>query len=255
VESFTISADGHYVGHDGFLVPKDFNEYFQRDPLVVRRWLTKRMRGRVGRDSILDLEQELLLYLCSLPTKSKFRRRGANGRADGCTDVIQCFDPVRHYGATTGRFHNFINLCLSNRLNTTLTRQRFEPLCHPNNLSISDSEPGAAGGRCADERFGVVSEEYLLNHARSRELVRKTTEESENMIQKIFIREFSVFAEQKTPGMLVIINAIQSTATLIQAQAMIRIDDKEFRKHRRQLSALKAMFLEGQCAKGSETPS
>ena len=25
-------VDGHYVGHDGFVVPKDFQEFYQRYP-------------------------------------------------------------------------------------------------------------------------------------------------------------------------------------------------------------------------------
>jgi hypothetical protein len=124
------------VDEDGFIVPKDFSEFFERDPLRVRRWVTKRLHGRFGLDTILDLEQDLLLYLWALPPDSRFRKKGANGRADGCTDVIQCFDPIRHYGATAGRFHNFVNLCLANLLSTILLRQRHNPMCDPRNLSI-----------------------------------------------------------------------------------------------------------------------
>jgi len=90
------------VGEDGFVVPKDFGEFFERDPLRVRRWVTKRLNRRLGQDTILDLEQDLLLYLCALPPDSRFREKGANGRSDGCTDVIQCFDPVRILGQPQG---------------------------------------------------------------------------------------------------------------------------------------------------------
>ena len=104
------------MGVDGFPVPKDFREFFERDPLWVRRWVTRRVGRRVGRDAVFDLEQELLVYLCALSPTSRFSERGANGRPMGCADVIQCFDPVRHYGATAARFHNFLNLCLLNQV-------------------------------------------------------------------------------------------------------------------------------------------
>ena len=93
----------------------------------------------------------------------------------------------------------------------------------------------------------------MLKHARTLDLDRKTREESENMVLRIFIREFIVFAEQKTPGMLVIIDAIQSTATFTEAQRRAGIGSKEFRKHREQLSLLKDMFLERQSVRKVET--
>lgn len=132
-ESFTVSPNGHYIGQDGFVVPKDFAEFFDRDPLWVRRWLRKRLRGSIGHEAILDLEQDLLLYLCSLPEKSKFRQKGTNGRPNGCADVIECFDPVRHFGAKAGRFHNFVSLCLAKRLSTIRYGQRRSPP-HPLNI-------------------------------------------------------------------------------------------------------------------------
>lgn len=32
-ESFTLSEDGHYVGVEGFHVPRDFREFLDREPL------------------------------------------------------------------------------------------------------------------------------------------------------------------------------------------------------------------------------
>jgi hypothetical protein len=180
LESFTISPDGHYVGQDGFLVPKNFEEFFERDPLWVRHWLTKRMRGRAERDAILDLAQDLLLYLCSLPEKSKFRRKGRNGRADGCTDVIQCFDPVRH-----------------------------NPLHHSNNLNIS----GPATERGSSEGSGEASEEYLLIHSSILAMEYRKRKRSENILLRIFIKDFVSFTGKEAPELLAIIDAIQSTAT------------------------------------------
>ena len=194
-EPFTVGADGHYVGEDGFRVPKDFPEFFERDPLRVRRWLRRRLAGRFAEDAILDLEQDLLLYLCSLAPDSRFRRKGTHGRADGCADVIQCFDPVRHFGATAGRFHHFINLCLANRLSSILAKQRRNPVCDPRNVSLANFEicPEMRGSR---EHAGEVDEGYLLDHSArfARECHRRS--QIEDAIREISVEVSGRFAVQ-----------------------------------------------------------
>jgi len=40
-DPFTISADGHYIGQDGYAVPKDFAEFYEQQPNYVRRWASK----------------------------------------------------------------------------------------------------------------------------------------------------------------------------------------------------------------------
>jgi hypothetical protein len=37
-DPFTILA-GHYIGDDGFVVPQNFNEFFERFPDYIWRWL------------------------------------------------------------------------------------------------------------------------------------------------------------------------------------------------------------------------
>jgi hypothetical protein len=230
------------VGEDGFVVPKDFVEFFERYPLRVRRWVTNHLSRRFGQDAILDLEQDLLLYLCTLPPDSQFRRKGANGRTAGCTDVIQCFDPVRHYGATAGRFHNFINLCLANRLSTILARQRHNPICDPRNLSIAIGQENEGG----TELVGEVGEGYLLRHSGTfaGECRRRT--HLENPVLKTYVREFEQFVLQTEPKLLAVVRAIQRTATLCDAEKSIGMANRDFRRCRRDLSLLKGRFLEQQ---------
>lgn len=228
------------MGEDGFVVPKDFGEFFKRDPMRVRRWVTRRLHRRLGQDSILDLEQDLLLYLCALPPDSRFRKKGANGRPEGCTDVIQCFDPVRHYGATAGRFHNFINLCLANRLSTILAGQRRNPICDPRNLSIANGQESEG----SPELVGEVGEPYLLRNSGTfaRECRRRT--HAENPVLKTYVREFEQFVLQREPKLLAIVHAIERTATLCDAEKSIGMAKRDFRRCRRDLSVLKKRFLE-----------
>ncbi len=96
--------EGHFVGHDGFVVPADFNEFFTRFPQLVLAYV--RRRRQHGAD---DLESELLLYLMTLPQRSKYREAGL-------TDRIQTFDPARSYGASRARWQNWLNSLLHNRL-------------------------------------------------------------------------------------------------------------------------------------------
>jgi hypothetical protein len=228
------------VGKDGFVVPKDFGEFFERDPLRVRRWLTKRLNRRFGQDAILDLEQDLLLYLCALPLDSRFRQRGANGRPAGCTDVIQCFDPVRHYGATAGRFHNFINLCLANRLSTILARQRRNPLFNPRNVSIATFQEKGDGSEAA----GEVNEAYLLSHSRTFADECRRRSDAEGPILKAYVREFEQFALQEKPRPVAVVHAIQRSATLREAEKTIGMGNGEFQSCRQELALLKDRFLE-----------
>jgi len=232
------------VGKDGFVVPKDFGEFFERYPLRVRRWVTRQVGRKIGHDAILDLEQDLLLYLCALAPQSRFRWKGTNGRPDGCTDVIQCFDPARHFGATAGRFHNFINLCLTNRLSTILARQRRNPLLNPQNLSIANLEVSQENpGRW--ESVGEIDEAYLLRHSRTFGGECRRRAHAQDPVQKAYIREFEQFVLQTEPKLLAVVRAIQRTATLCDAEKSIGMANREFRRCRQELSLLKSQFLEG----------
>lgn len=206
----------------------------------VRRWVTRRLYRRFSPDAILDLEQDLLLYLCALPPDSRFREKGVNGRSDGCTDVIQCFDPVRHYGATAGRFHNFINLCLANRLSTILARQRRNPLFNPRNVSIASFQENEDGS----EPAGEVNEAYLLSHSRTFADECRRRSDVEGQILKAYAREFEQFALRAKPKLVAVLHAIQRSATLRDAEKTIGIGNGEFRKCRQELSLLKDRFLE-----------
>ncbi len=253
-ESFTISPDGQYVGEDGFVVPKDFGEFFERDPLRVRRWVAKRVHRRFDRDTLLDLEQDLLLYLCTLPLESRFRQRGVNGRRDGCTDVIQCFDPVRHYGATAGRFHNFINLCLANRLSTILARQRLNPLCDPRNLNITAFEvpqENASGPDSADR----IDEAFLLKHSGTFAEESRRRAHAEFPVLKAYVGEFERFVRQQDPKLLLVVHAIQRCGTLRDAERSTRMTNREFRKCRYDLLLLKNRFLERRRPLPQKVPS
>src|SRR5271165_5525379 len=114
-DPFTI-RDGHYVAHDGFVVPKDFEEFYERFPEYVRKWVSKHGDRFATNEDLEDWAQDLLAHLCCLPQTSKHRESGKK-------DVVQVFDPVLHYGANEARFRNYINRCLANKFSTMRSKR------------------------------------------------------------------------------------------------------------------------------------
>jgi hypothetical protein len=142
-DPFTV-VDGRYVGHDGFEVPKDFDEFHERFPKYVRHWVNRRVDRSTPKEDAEDWTQDLLIHLRYLPTTSKHRQ-------DGKEDVVQTFDPHKQYGASAARFFNYINLCLGNKFRTMHSTRMKNPLCRPGNLSLTTHWDGADDDQIGDE--------------------------------------------------------------------------------------------------------
>ena len=140
-DPFTI-ADGHYVGHDGFVVPKNFDEFHERFPQYVRNWVNRHVDRSTPKEDVEDWTQDLLIHLRCLPATSKHREAGKQ-------DIVQTFDPHKHYGANSARFFNYINLCLGNKFRTIYSKRMKNPLCRPGNLSLTHplGRNGSRSGR------------------------------------------------------------------------------------------------------------
>jgi hypothetical protein len=130
-DPFAIT-DGRCIGSDGFVVPRDFEEFFERFPDYVRRWVSKHADKSAQREDLEDRTQDLLIHLLNLPQTSKYREAGKK-------DIIQTFDPVKHYGANEARFRNYVNLCLANKLKTFHSKCTKDALFCPRNLSLGGS--------------------------------------------------------------------------------------------------------------------
>lgn len=63
-ETFRVSPEGNFIGQDGFVVPKNFAEFYARNPNYVRRWTEKRLRQRTPCRRILP-EVLILLQISS----------------------------------------------------------------------------------------------------------------------------------------------------------------------------------------------
>jgi len=159
----------------------------------------------------------------------------------GCTDVVQCFDPVRHYGATAARFHNFLSRCLRNRLRTILAKLRLEPLSDPRNLNIKNSE-AAPENTASPGATGEIDEAYLLRHSATFAVRFRQRARAENPVLRRYVNEVEEFAAREDRKLLTVVQAIQRSRTLREAERRSGMSSRDFRRCRRELSLLKQGF-------------
>ena len=195
-----IVRDGHFVGHDGFIVPKSFSEFYERFPAFVADWVKRRVRGTASETEAEDWTQELLMHLAALPACSKFRKEGK-------VDVIQTFSPDRMHGANEARFRSFINRCLGNKHSTLYVKWRKRPLSNPANLPFeADGEHGAS------DEFCHSHSEYLRQAGcRSRELEE----------QRFRLEEVVGLAESTIPDLGKVVQSFWMTGSWAEAAEML----------------------------------
>jgi hypothetical protein len=224
---------GHFIGDDGFRVPLNFEEFWERYPHYIRNWVKKRLHKNIVDADVEDWEMELYQHMKYLPERSKSRTVGYNGRVAGCTDVVETFNPILQYGASEKRFRNYINMCLSNRFNTIVSKQNKNPICRPGNCILSS--------QMDPENYEVVDDEYV--HTNSEHLMHITMRDRRQHEQKLFLSEYRRFVESEDPSMLAVIEAIASTGTFGEAQRELGMTEQDFNRARNRLKQLKDCFL------------
>lgn len=140
-DPFVITEDGHYMDigeldkpeDQRFMVPKDFNEFYERCPKYILNWVKKRLNRFTVDADVEDWAQDLIIHMKYLPQTSKHREAGKE-------DVIQTFDPMKLYGANEARFRSYINRCLANKFMTCYVKQVKNPVCRIETVSLSDFE-------------------------------------------------------------------------------------------------------------------
>jgi hypothetical protein len=234
VDDFSVTPDGHYRGTDGYIVPKDFAEFYTREPRYVRRWAAKWIHQSESSDVVRDLEQELLLYLHNLPETSKLRQ--PNERyTEGRSDVIQCFDPVRQYGASERRFRSYLKLCLQNKALTIRDRQNKNPIFR------RDNQPYA--GIQSEDNVMTVDDNYIHNH--SEILERKAEHAAANVENFLLVRRFIEFVNKTQPSLCGTLDAISQTGTLIETQKLLGVGEATLNRDRKRLIELRDAFMNG----------
>lgn len=235
-DPFTIT-NGRYVGSDGFIVPRDFDEFYERFPGYVRKWVSKHADRSAPKEDIEDWTHDLLIHLYELPQTSKYRKTGKE-------DVVQTFDAVKHYGCNEARFRNYISLCLANKLRTLNSKRMKDALCRPGNVSI-DGQTGDGGVRSVDD-------EYCQKHSAHLQQAAKASEKQAQ--DRAFVQEFVNFARREDPKILSAMEAVLATGTQADAADFLGISESEFgRKHIR-LCQLARCFVNGEVVPKQRKP-
>lgn len=233
-DKFKVDATtGHFIGDDGFRVPHNFEEFWERYPNYITNWVKKRLHKHVVDEDVEDWDMDLYTFLKYLPEKSKHRLPGANGREAGCTDVIETFNPVLQYGASEKRFRNYINNCLANRFNTIVSKRSKNPVCRPGNYSFS--------AQMDPDNYEVVDDEYV--HSKSESLSHSSNKIRVQLDQRLFIREYVDFVEEHDASMIPVLHAIAETGTFGEAQRTLGLSEPDFNRARNRLKTLRDSFL------------
>jgi hypothetical protein len=227
-DPFTI-VDGQYIGHDGFVVPKNFDEFHERFPEYVRDWFKKHADRSTPKEDVEDWTQDLLIHLRYLPTTSKHREAGKE-------DVVQTFDPHKHYGASSARFFNYINLCLANKFRSMHSRRIKNPLCRLGNLSLTaDSE---------ETDRNQVDDEFC--HGHSEHLRRRCQRQERQRDARHAIAEFSEFVKREDSSVLPAMEAIAAVGTSGAAAELLGKTKADFYRMRSRLRQLGRCFQTGE---------
>jgi hypothetical protein len=225
-DPFTV-VDGRYIGHDGFVVPRNFDEFYDRYPEHVRNWVRKHAARSTPIEDVEDWTQDLLIHLKYLPATSKFR-------ADGREDIVQTFDPKKHHGANGARFFNFINLCLTNKFRAMYSKRIKNPICRPGNASFEWE--GRECDHGADE-FWQAHSEYLR---------RRFNQQERQQNANHALREFCEFTKRKDSSVLRTLQAIAVSGTSAAAADLLGTTQHEVCRTWSRLRTLGRCFQNGE---------
>jgi hypothetical protein len=227
-DPFTI-VDGRYVGHDGFVVPKNFDEFHERFPQYVRNWVYRHVDRSAPREDVEDWTQDLLIHLRYLPATSKHREAGKE-------DIVQTFDPRKHHGANQARFQNYINLCLGNKFRTMHSKRMKNPLCRPGNLSLTTHFDETDRDQIGDE----------FCHSHSAYLRKRCERQEKQREARHALARFAEFVQREDSGMLPAMGAILATGNADAASQQLATTKVEVCRTRARLRHLGRCFLNGE---------
>ena len=222
-------VDGRYIGHDGFVVPRDFDEFYERFPQHVHNWVGRHVDRSTTKEDVEDWTHDLLIHLRYLPANSKHREAGKQ-------DIVATFDPLRHHGANEARFFNYINHCLGNKFSTMRSGRLKNPLCRPGNLSLTVAWEDADRDQADDE----------FCHRHSEHLRRRCQRQERQRDARQAVAEFSAFVQREDASVFSAMEAIAATATRGAAAESLGTTKADFCRMRSRLRHLGRCFQTGE---------
>jgi hypothetical protein len=273
-----VDKEGHALAESheerSFEVPGDYAEFEAKEPRYIRNWVVKKLRTVTVPDQADDWINSLEMHMRYLPSTSVGRKAGYNGVAFcpecnavaefdgtgyhctacawdetvssksgiGCSDLIQCFNPYGSFGASSNRFHAYVNRVITNRYNTLVVKELNNPTCRKGTVSTI-----SASGEKDEDRYNEATEEYV--HANSSILIDGERSRQEKWENSIIIGRFLEYVvSQRPPNKDVLIRTIatiQLSDSMKEARAALKMDMKQFVKVRRQLQTMADEFRSG----------
>ena len=157
-------------------------------------------------------------------------------REAGKEDIVQTFDPNKHYGANQARFQNYINLCLTNRFRTLRSKRMKDALSQPGNMSLDTQ-------RERGDLFSV-SDEFCHSHSEHLQRAGKASEKRDR--DRAFIGEFVDFVRREDPNSLAAIESLLATGTQGAAGVFLGMTESPLARTRNRLRQLGRCFLDGE---------
>ena len=148
---------------------------------------------------------------------------------------MQTFDPHKHYGASSARFFNYINLCLANKFRSMHSRRMKNPLCRPGNLSLTADWEETDRNQVDDE----------FCHGHSEHVGRRCQRQERQWDARHAIAEFSEFVKREDSSMLPAMEAIAAVGTSGAAAELLGKTEADFCRMRSRLRQLGRCFQTG----------
>ena len=141
----------------------------------------------------------------------------------------------KHYGASSARFFNYINLCLANKFRSMHSRRMKNPLCRPGNLSLTAVWEETDRNQVDDEFW----------HGHSEHLRRRCQRQERQWGARLALAEFSEFVKREDSSVLPAMEAIAAVGTSGAAAELLGKTEADFCRMRSRLRQLGRCFQTG----------
>ena len=217
-----VSSEGNFLGKDGFVVPKNFEEFVARFPGYIMRWVGLAVRYPLVqcKDDTLDWASELTLRLMSP------------------ADVIARFDPARSNGATRTNFFSYVDLCLRNKFRNLLAKQSKDAV-----RDVARYETNEILAPQDQDTSLEDSEEYA--HRRSSKLQESVQRNGKQEEDRQLVAAFHAFVTLHDTSVIPLMDAIAVYGTLSEAARSLRLSSRRFISDLNRLRVLRECFEKG----------
>ena len=243
-EPFT--GNERFVGADGFVVPRDFIEFYERYPVYVRNWVSKKLRKVSTHPDVEDWTNTLLAHLCAVPQgkiteateHEEAKHTGGSLAKRGFVDVINAYNPWAQYGASAKRFFNFVNKCLGNKYTSLNSKHRKDAMWHQQ-FSLDDPAPGWT--TTAEHQTLETGREYLLM-SRSTSYSDEVQKAQPKTADEILVGQFKDFLTRRDPSLIPLVEALMHKDKIEEVLVALGTDHNSFLRDRKKLQRLSRIF-------------